>query len=404
MLNTRGVSAGSESVLVIGAGIQGSTLALALAERGVPTVLLDGRSRPLAGASLRNEGKIHLGFVYALDDSGVTTSQLIEGALSFTPLIESWCGELDWESNRSAGFIYAVMDGGLAGPDQLEDHYTEVCRKIEAAGADFGTDYLGGDLPREVTRGRGPVPGLKPGLARAWFGTQERSIDPRFLCHELARAIEAEPLIEVLPDRLVESVARTAGGFRLGVSTPAGPRTIEAERVVNCAWEGAEALDRQVFEVPEPRCYRVKHQVVVRGEAEEALVPTTMVQGPYGDIVPWPNGDVYISWYPVSRTYFGLEPEAGIHVDEAVAAATLAEIGDRIPGIRGYRVVETGPGHIVASATSDIDDLSSGLHSRRFAGAGGADGWWSLSAGKLTTAPLASERCAALITDSPARL
>ncbi|MFM8527875.1 MAG: FAD-dependent oxidoreductase [bacterium] len=53
--------------LVIGGGIQGSTLALALAEKGVRSAIVEAAPAPLGRASLRNEGKIHLGFFYALD-------------------------------------------------------------------------------------------------------------------------------------------------------------------------------------------------------------------------------------------------------------------------------------------------------------------------------------------------
>jgi len=401
------VNQGRESVLVIGAGLQGATLALALAERGVPSVLLDRLAAPLSGASVKNEGKIHLGFVYALDRSGLTSSQLLEGALAFTPLIERWCGEVDWVSNRSRGFNYAVMEGGLAGPDELESHYGEVCARIEEieeAAPGSASNYLGEPVRPLVRRGNGPVPGLAPGLASAWFETPERSVDPRFLCHVLSRALAAEPLIEVLPGRQVESAARTDSGYRLVVSTADGLEVLGATRVVNCSWESRQSLDLQVLGKVEPQCYRVKHQVLVSGGAGERLYPTTMVQGPYGDIVPWPNGEVYISWYPVSRTYFGSVPEEKPHTDPAVAAATLAELSDRIPGLRGYRVLDHGPAHIVAPARSDIDDRESGLHSRTIPGFGGADGWWSLSAGKLTSAPLASERCAAQITETPAGL
>ncbi|MBK5109877.1 MAG: FAD-dependent oxidoreductase, partial [Thermoleophilia bacterium] len=113
----------SEDLIVIGAGIQGVTLALALAERGVGSTILERGPGPLSQASLRNEGKIHLGFVYALDRTGRTTAAMVEGALTFTPLLERWCGEMDWRANRSGRFAYVMIDGGLAGPGELEHHY-----------------------------------------------------------------------------------------------------------------------------------------------------------------------------------------------------------------------------------------------------------------------------------------
>jgi 2-polyprenyl-6-methoxyphenol hydroxylase-like FAD-dependent oxidoreductase len=54
-------------IAVLGAGLQGTCIALELARRGFDVDLLDQDLEPLNRASLRNEGKIHLGFVYAKD-------------------------------------------------------------------------------------------------------------------------------------------------------------------------------------------------------------------------------------------------------------------------------------------------------------------------------------------------
>lgn len=390
----------SEDLIVIGAGIQGVTLALALAERGVGSTILERGPGPLSQASLRNEGKIHLGFVYALDRTGRTTAAMVEGALTFTPLLERWCGEMDWRANRSGRFAYVMIDGGLAGPGELEHHYELVMEEIDRAAGELGCRYLGDDSMPEVHRGRGPAPGLREGVSSAWFETPERSVDPRMICGSLSRALAEEPLIELRTGHDVRGVERVRSGFSLKTATPSGPVAFEASRVVNCSWENRLGLDRQALGEAAEACYRVKHQVIVRGGGSSALTPLTLVQGPYGDLVPWPGGDVYISWYPVARTYFGDRPANDLSPDPAVAEATLAEMTRLVPGLAGFRVVGHGPCHIVAAGSSDIEDPSSGLHSRSRTGVAGSDGWWSPSSGKLTTAPLASERCAAEITGS----
>ncbi len=58
------------SVAVLGAGILGSSVALFLARRGALVTLFDARDRPFEGASRWNEGKIHLGYIYAADQTG----------------------------------------------------------------------------------------------------------------------------------------------------------------------------------------------------------------------------------------------------------------------------------------------------------------------------------------------
>ena len=62
------------SAIVLGAGFQGTTVAFALTEAGFTVTILDEAAGCLERASLRNEGKIHLGFVYAHDSSRRTAS------------------------------------------------------------------------------------------------------------------------------------------------------------------------------------------------------------------------------------------------------------------------------------------------------------------------------------------
>ncbi len=392
----------SEELIIIGGGIQGAAVALALAERGVRSTILERGSQPLKAASLRNEGKLHLGFVYALDGSGATTKAMVEGALAFTPLLERWCGELDWASNRSERFAYVAVDGGLACPDQLEIHYRAVMSEVERVAGEIGCFYLGDESMTDVARGRGPAPGLRNGVAGAWFETPERSVNPRMICDVLAEAITREPKIELLTGHEVTGVERDRSGFLLDVVTPSGRGRIGTSRAVNCSWESRLGLDRQALGEAAEGCYRVKHQVIVRGGDASGLRPLTLVQGPYGDLVPWPGGDVYISWYPVARTHFGRVPADDLSPDPGVASATLQQMIRLVPGLAGFSVFDHGPCHIVAAGTSDIEDPSSGLHSRSGAGVVGSEGWWSPDSSKLTTAPLAAERCAALITDTPA--
>ena len=56
-------------ILVLGAGLQGAGVALELAQRGIPVTLVEQDEVALNRASLRNEGKIHLGLIYANDRS-----------------------------------------------------------------------------------------------------------------------------------------------------------------------------------------------------------------------------------------------------------------------------------------------------------------------------------------------
>ena len=57
----------SDSIAIIGAGLAGCCAALELARRGHRVTLIEQDGVPMNRASLLNEGKIHLGLIYAND-------------------------------------------------------------------------------------------------------------------------------------------------------------------------------------------------------------------------------------------------------------------------------------------------------------------------------------------------
>ena len=54
-------------VAVLGGGLQGCATALALAERRLNVALIDRNETLLSRTAVANEGKIHLGYMYAAD-------------------------------------------------------------------------------------------------------------------------------------------------------------------------------------------------------------------------------------------------------------------------------------------------------------------------------------------------
>ena len=58
----------------------GSSVALLLGRRGVQVTVFDQAPLPFAGASRWNEGKIHLGYLYAADPSLETARRVLPAA------------------------------------------------------------------------------------------------------------------------------------------------------------------------------------------------------------------------------------------------------------------------------------------------------------------------------------
>ena len=93
-------------IAILGAGGVGVCAALELANRGYGVDLYDENPDVLTRASSRNEGKIHVGLVYAKDTSLKTAQILIHGAIRFRSTLGRW---IDLDLDRlvtSAPYYY----------------------------------------------------------------------------------------------------------------------------------------------------------------------------------------------------------------------------------------------------------------------------------------------------------
>ena len=380
---------GSESrpsALVLGAGFQGVCAALALASRGYQVELVDQGDRCFTRASGRNEAKIHLGFVYANDDSFRTASLMLEASLAFAPLLESWLGHpLDWPAIRSTPFTYVVMDDSLLSFDQICDFYARVQAAYE--GRLGGRSYLGMN-PRSLWR---PVAGaetpewIRMDRVAGLIETAEVALDLEKLRVPLTAGLEASPAITLRLGARVESAERLPSGFRASGSTRNGERwQRDAGILVNCLWEGRLQLDRLMgIEPGRPWVYRLKYRVLGdRPPALAGLPSLTFVLGPYGDIATYSGASTYLSWYPACLQGWSddlLPPKEWAaacegRADPAQAARVALE--RFVPGIDATAVTQVDAGVICSGGTShvDVDDPQSELHERHAIGVSAHDG------------------------------
>lgn len=387
--------------------MQGVSVALALAYRGYPSTLIEKNRKPLAGASYGNEGKIHLGLVYALDDTLKTGVQMLKGAYSFAPLLDRWCGPLPWHRFRTNRFYYANMQGSLASGDQLASYYNRLSHAREQVLDELHVNpsYIGTTPDwffREVKSSR-PQQFDACSLI-SLYDTEEVAVDTRLLLAELRREIAANPLIDLQCDTHLEYAERSNSGYTLHTLSQDEKRTLASDIVINCTWADLHRIDSMIVpgKFQDELSYRVKYRVMAKPLGDLShLQPVTMVQGPFGDFVPFQDGSVYLSWYPLCRTYLGNRPpiEEIASPDELarVASTTLEKFADLFPYLRNAVAVSTTPCTIVAKGKDDIDSPESALHQRSECGPIGRDGWWSIDTGKLTTAPLFGEIAAEAI-------
>lgn len=394
------------TALVLGAGIQGVCAALALHSHGYRVTLIDQAEGCMSRASGRNEAKIHLGLVYANDDSFRTSALMLDASLAFAPLLESWLGRpLAWPGMRSNPFIYAVMQDSLLTFDQVCDFYGRVQAAYEERLE--GRSYLG-QRPRSLWR---PIaPSDSPGWIEAseisgLIETAEVALDLVKLRDELSAGLEAAAGVEPLFGMRVASAERTPLGFSVEGLTTTGERwQRKADILVNCLWEGRLQLDESMGIKPDrPWVYRLKYRVMGALPRSLANLPSlTFVLGPYGDIATYSTGPTYLSWYPACLQGWSdelappmdwgpaCEGREGLVKTETIARETLAALDRIVPGIAGTAVQQVDAGVIFSWGRThvDVDDPSSELHERYAIGVASHDGYFSIDTGKFTCAPL----------------
>lgn len=393
------------SIAVIGAGLTGCCAALELARLGHEVTLIEQDALVMNRASLRNEGKIHLGLIYSNDPTLATAQLQLRSALRFQRLLERWIGSGITRIGVSTPFDYVVARDSLLSPTQLADFYSRVNAMYKAElEADMSLDYLGNRPARLAWKlpDSARLAGLTGSLAQEVFRTEERAIDTDDLAAQIRDAVAASTSIRLLTTHQVSRVQRVGGGFAITGSGRGEPFRIEAKQVINASWERRLSIDSTLGLVPRPKVLnRLKYRVICRTPPALAGSPSkTIVIGRYGDMVIRPNGTVYLSWYPVGLQGWasGAEPprewdaacrgEPPDDVAAHVAESTVAALARWVPALAAAEVLQVDAGAIVADGLTDLDDPSSGLHSRLNSGIISQDGYHSVDPGKLTSAPV----------------
>jgi glycine/D-amino acid oxidase-like deaminating enzyme len=381
-------------VAVLGAGIMGSCIALLLAEAGFEAVLFDAAAEPLAGASRWNEGKIHLGFLYAGDPTRATAARLIPGGLAFAPILERLLGRSLREAGEQPEDVYLVHRGSVASADAMAAHHEAVSALLAEAGAPgLRCRRLS---PAELAALSGSEE------VAAGFAVPERSVDTRRVADWLAAALAAAPGVELRCGvRVLAARAEEAadGPWRVETDPPeAGGRF---DWVVNALWHGRPAVDATAGLPPPPpftQRYRVSLFVQAPGVAERGAV---LVVGPFGDMKAYGDGRFYLSWYPAGL----LEETTASEVTDppapdakAVIAGTRAGLAPLLPAA-GRVLAEASEilvrgGWVFALGRGPLSDPASSLHRRDGFGVARRGRYLSVDTGKYSTAPWLAARIA----------
>ena len=390
----------TKTVAVLGAGIQGSCAALALAGRGCRVDLFDRATQPVTQASLWNEGKIHLGLIYARDTSNRTTETLLRGALHFDAGVQRLTGRARPVELTSRPFHYVVHRRSQLSPAAIAAHFEAVAQRYRAARAAFHLAYFDheSDFVWEPMSDRDWRAFYDDRETLGAFRTIERSVDPLMVADMLRRAIVEHHGIRFVPESRVERVLIDSSGQpRVAV---AGQGAIGPyEHVVNALWEDRLRVDDGVGLRPDrPWLHRYKLAVHVSGAAGPALPSATLLLGEFGDIAEFAGGRRYLSWYPACKLgeWRTLQPaDIAPRIDDTTRRrafdATMAALAAIVPSMASMDLsrakVDVEGGYIFAWGRTGIDDPHSELHQRFDIGIRSAGRYHSVDTGKYSMAP-----------------
>ncbi len=358
----------------------------------------------MMGASRHNEGKLHLGYVYAADDRRETHRILSRGSLGFVDLLARLTGFPASRFVRSDAFTYIVPSDSARSVEQIHAYFEAVDDTVAAHCAETGRPAL----QRTARLGRNVIDAHYGAGVQAAFSTPEIAVDPGQVSDIVAAAVYAHPLITFWGGHRVVEVTPQAGGrHSLSLTTDAGPHTLTADAVINATWEDRLRLDAQVGHVAEGTwSQRWKATVMIDVPAGSVTIPsTTGLVGSYGDFVLYGRSRIYVSWYPVCRLSMSTSAAPDTVRDlaattdaEAIRTGTITNLSRLIPDVQTLLEhkanTSVGGGFIMAVGAQDIDDRRSGLHSRHQIGVEGEGTWVSVSTGKFCTAPMFGEAAA----------
>ena len=386
---------------ILGAGIMGCSLALLLARRGVRVTLIDQAPASMSGASRWNEGKIHLGFLYAGDPSLATARKLLPGGLAFKRIVEELVGRSIEPAISRADDIFLAHRNSVASAEAMGTYFANVGELIRESGS--GKNYLAdltdariGRLSSAELSAATDSPDIVAG-----FAVPERSVQTHMLAEWFTEAIGAESTITTVMNHRITGVAESRSGWCVR-STPPVEATFDI--LVNALWEGRAAVDATAGVIDyEPWSYRYRLSLFARTARECDLPSVLVATGPFGDIKNYNGRDLYLSWYPAGLLMECTDmsgrgaPAIDAVSERTIVERTLSGLAPYIPNLR--RALEgaqfrIGGGWVVAPGGGSLADAASPLHRRDRFGVRRSGSYISVDTGKYSTAPWLAQRIA----------
>ena len=427
----------NSNIAILGAGLMGSCLALELSRRGLKIDIYDLSDKPVTGASLHNEGKLHLGFLFANDPENNTYKVMARGSLSFIPILEQLTGCDYRKFFPSRPFHYYVPKNSQLGLDKILEHFRIVEDYIHEMQEETGYSYIGNHYSSYHALNDDAL-NKRLFTHESIYGsisTEERSVKPEAVAAVVQKVLMAEKQIRFIPSTYVHAAERLGKeNIRVDLWCRGKDFSESYKVVVNCLWDDRLRVDSTAGIYPENH-WLFRYKATIRMKIKNASFPelpsSTGILGTYGDIVNYGDGSFYFSWYPVCKKsqtgslegrnlherlhdgflrrslykLAGILPEYRKNISSfghrRLVQESLKGLAKHIPSVtelKKYACEFTvGGGVIYALGATDIDDPCSHLHRRYEIGPVAHDSYISVDTGKYCTAPMIALQTADLV-------
>lgn len=387
----------------------GVSAALRLARDGHDVVCYDRASCAMCGASRWNEGKIHLGYLYAGDASLRSSARLLPGGLAFRPLLERLIG-VSLRHVTAEPDLYLVHRQSVTSVEATRAYFQAITAQLR--GSPGARDYLvdvSNASVHELTRRE--LSDLDVGEAVVGgFRVPEHSIETRWVADRLLDAFAAQRGVTQRMSCEVRAVRDGGSRGRYAIETDDG---VDAgyEVVINALWEDRQRIDATLGLRPTGECtHRYRVSLFIDTDRPVDLPSFVICTGPFGDVKRYTPQSFYLSWYRegLLATGHGVAPPPTPRlVDEDRAArleGMIAALAAHVPGVRAVQAaaarVTLGGGWVFAIGDGLLSDPAATLHRRDRIGIRRLHRYFSVDTGKYSIAPWLAEELATAVRDS----
>ncbi|MZR31636.1 NAD(P)/FAD-dependent oxidoreductase [Sneathiella litorea] len=389
-------------IAILGAGIMGSSLAILLARRGANVTLFEGGGAPMMGASRWNEGKIHLGYVYAGDPTLASARHVLSGGISFAPIVSEILQTDIRPYSTTEDDLFVLHQDSVVDKAEFKG-FLKKLDEIAGSHPDAG-DYFGnlsGYSSLELTT-KEIEPIANPETTVSAFRVPERSVQTEVIAGLYCAALGNDKKITLETGCTVTNVSpqdMDNGSWSVTCDTADGKKTFEEfDSVINALWHGRMDIDAKVG-IPPSGTWSNRYRVSLFAKTNRVVkTPSAFVAvGAFGDVKNYDDRSFYLSWYPAGllldsidvlpKTPDPLTVEQKNIITENVRSglATVLIGADEI--FDAAQDIRVEGGFVFAQGRGSIAERSSTLHSRDKFGITRKGRYYSIDTGKYSSAP-----------------